>query len=224
VAPWNGTFTVPVSDTIGDAGATTACTISWVSDSTPHVSFSSSIGTFTNFHDGDVSSGAGKTITATATIFSGVTVDSKAFTLTMVKRGTLSIATIDKMVGIGGGSADYLFVSSANSDIDPLATISYKVCIGPDSDTDLASISAMIQAATDRDLGTCATAAGSALVLSTTDTHCCTTNTLSSNRHFRVPTHASQTWRARIYSYVAGEPNVGDHKILYDLSTTAVNP
>ncbi|NBX17583.1 MAG: hypothetical protein EBR09_09480 [Proteobacteria bacterium] len=217
-----GTFTVPTAPVIYSS----SCTISWSSGSTPYVSFSGGTGTYNNFHDGDVSSGAGKTITVTATISSGATTDTKAFTLAMTKRGDLTISPFDKSTGIGGGAADRLSVTLTEATASTGATVSYKVCVGPDGDSDLSSSNSLIAAAAVRDLGTCTSTQGTALPLGTTDTYCCTTSAISGSvtRWFLVPTDATQTWRGRVYSYISGEPNLGDHKILYDLSTTAVNP
>jgi hypothetical protein len=223
-----GTFSVPTSDTIGDTGATTACTISWASSSTPHVSFSSGTGTFNNFHDGDVSSGTGKTITVTATISSGVTTDTKAFTLDMTKRGTLSGPANKNLTA--GIDPTVISVFGVNSSINTSATRSYMVCLGPDGDSALNSISGMSSAAAARSMvnnttnaveSTCSDA--DPRRLNTLATYCCTTSAINVPMYFVVPGSDGTSWRARIYAYVLGDADSDEHKIFYNISG-AVNP
>jgi hypothetical protein len=214
-----GTFSVPTSDTIGDTGATTACTISWASSSTPHVSFSSGTGTFNNFHDGDVSSGTGKTVTVTATISSGGTTDTKAFTLGMTKRGTLSASSKSITIGLPSSTTNRISLSSFDATSSSSgATVSYKFCIGVAGHSGFSSNQNLIQIAS---LGACQSS-GTGLSVGGTASYCCSAPSFPYQALFTVPA-GSEEWTGRIYAEVSGEANAVDHKIVYDTPGN-VNP
>lgn len=193
IAASTTTITFPLVKS-GVAGV--SCTVSWSSNNASYLSVSGGTGTATHDYDGSHTS-----VTLTASLGRGSATDTKAFTMSV--RSKFVAPTLKSTVAFYNtgnfSKIKVAFAASTLADAGDTSTISYKVCVSKDS-SDLATITSM-------------DAMGSG---------CQTVNTaypsVDSPLEITISAAFGETWKARVYSKVDGQPNTDAKKILYDIS------
>lgn len=182
-------MTVPLSES-GVGGL--SCSITWSSNNTTYLSLSGGNGTVNHFYDG-----SDTIVTLTATLTRGSTNATKNFSMTV--KSKLSPPVSRTTVAFSAGSYSSINVAFAASSAIAPATILYKICVSNDEDK-LANASSM----------------------DAMSSNCLTSNmaypSIESPLNIPINGGSGETWFARVYSIVDGEPNTDSKKILYNKS------